>query len=158
MKKLYTAAEIATMNLPGLPTTKKAILTRADKEKWLYETKIGLGGVRKMFEIPAYYQPGYKPYADEQLVIRPKTKSSEQGAAAIIECADQIANQAVNKLGSTIDPHRLSQAIQLVEAYLAENKMQVSPERKSQVVIVLYNFLKSSHAKEEIEQFLKLVA
>jgi hypothetical protein len=157
MKKLYTAAEIATMNLPGLPTTKKAILTRAEKEVWHYETKVGLGGVRKMFKIPAYYKPGYKPLPDEPVQVAP-AKSKSDAVPTIVEDADRIAATAADAFGSKIDPQRLSKAIQIVESYLEENKIYATAERKSDVVVVVYNFLKNKHDQEEIDQLLKLVA
>lgn len=55
MKILFTAAEIARMRLPGLPTTKSSILSRAAKEGWRYEEQYGIGGIRKVFEIPEHY-------------------------------------------------------------------------------------------------------
>lgn len=141
-QKLYTAAEIAKMQLPGLPTTKPPILARAEKEKWHFETRIGLGGVRKMFLIPAHYLPGYK--LPEHV---PKVNE-----------ADRIAAKAAETFGSKIDPVRLSQAIRFLDAFLLEQNKQLSPERKSEVIIVLYNYLKSNDGKEEVAQLLKLVA
>ena len=41
MKILFTAAEIARMRLPGLPTTKSSILSRAAREGWRYEEQYG---------------------------------------------------------------------------------------------------------------------
>ena len=44
MKILFTAAEIARMRLPGLPTTKSSILSRAAQvlEKWDLDERVGL--------------------------------------------------------------------------------------------------------------------
>lgn len=55
MKILFTAAEIARMRLPGLPTTKSSILSRAAREGWRYEEQYGIGGIRRVFEIPDRY-------------------------------------------------------------------------------------------------------
>ncbi|MFZ6675415.1 DNA-binding protein [Undibacterium sp. Xuan67W] len=141
-QKSFSASEIAAMNLPGLPKTIANIHARAKSEVWHYETKVGLGGVRKMYEIPAYYLPGYK--LPEQ--------------APKISDADRITAKATETFGSKIDPVRLSQAIRFLDAFLLEQNKQLSPERKSEVIIVLYNYLKSNDSKEEVEQLLKLVA
>ena len=55
MKILFTAAEIARMRLPGLPMTKSSILSRAAREGWRYEEQYGIGGIRRVFEIPDRY-------------------------------------------------------------------------------------------------------
>jgi hypothetical protein len=55
MKKLYSASEIAAMHLPDLPATKARVIDRATGEGWPYEEKKGLGGTRRMYEIPTRY-------------------------------------------------------------------------------------------------------
>lgn len=50
-----SAAEIAKLRLPGLPTTKANVLARAQREGWEYEEVTGLGGLRKLFEVPEIY-------------------------------------------------------------------------------------------------------
>lgn len=55
MNKKYTAAEIANMRLPGLPTTKANVLARANSEGWTYEEQKGVGGTRRLYEIPLRY-------------------------------------------------------------------------------------------------------
>lgn len=147
MAQLYSAAEIIEMNLPNLPTTKKGILNRADKEGWNFETRIGLGGVRKMFEIPAAYLPGYQPL--------PPESPSKAPAAAI---AERIASKAMDGEGDKIDPERLAYAISFLEEYLAERNIQIAPDRKSKVVISLYNLMKTNENAEDIRNLLKLVA
>jgi hypothetical protein len=146
MTKLFTAAEIAAKNLPDLPSTTRGIQLRAKKEAWHYESKVGLGGVRKLYEIPAYYLPGYKPYADK-IEVEPKVSEPHR-----------IAAKAVEQFGSNIDPVRLSQAIRFLDEFLTEQNKQLSPERKSEVIIVLYKHLKSADSKEDVAQLLKLVA
>jgi hypothetical protein len=141
LKNMYAASEIAVMHLPGLPTTIPSIHARAQKEGWSYETKIGLGGMRKMYEIPDRYL----------------TKTGEPTAHKP-NMPDRIAAKAVEKFGSNIDPVRLSQAIRFLDEFLIEQNRQLSPERKSEVIIVLYKHLKSADSKEDIAQLLKLVA
>ncbi len=55
MAQMYTAAEIAALNLPLLPKTKPSILARAEKEGWLMREVAGNGGIRKVFEVPEHY-------------------------------------------------------------------------------------------------------
>ena len=55
MKKMYSVAEIIELNLPALPKSKPAITTKARKEEWKYTEETGLGGVRRLYEIPARY-------------------------------------------------------------------------------------------------------
>lgn len=55
MKNLYSATEIAKMKLKGLPNTRANISIRAQKEGWYCEERTGLGGGRRVYEIPAHY-------------------------------------------------------------------------------------------------------
>lgn len=55
MKKLLSASEIAALKLPDLPTTKVAIAARAERERWYSEETTGLGGTRRVYEVPAKY-------------------------------------------------------------------------------------------------------
>ena len=50
-----TAAELAEMGLPGLPTSKSAILKRAKDEEWQWEEVKGIGGTHKLFTVPEPY-------------------------------------------------------------------------------------------------------
>src|SRR5574343_130252 len=50
----YTAAELAAMQLPGLPTSKSAMLARAEREGWPYEERSARGGTTKHFAVPAH--------------------------------------------------------------------------------------------------------
>ena len=55
MKKMYSAVDIAGMRIPNLPKTATNIRQRADKEGWAFTEETGLGGVRRLYEIPARY-------------------------------------------------------------------------------------------------------
>jgi hypothetical protein len=55
MKKMYSASEIMDLHLPNMPSTKAAIIKRAEKENWAFAEETGLGGVRRLYEIPARY-------------------------------------------------------------------------------------------------------
>ena len=55
MKKMYSASEIMGLDLPNMPATKAAIIKRAEKEGWAFAEETGLGGIRRLYEIPARY-------------------------------------------------------------------------------------------------------
>ena len=55
MKKMYSAVEIAEMQIPNLPKTATNIRQRADREGWSFAEETGLGGVRRLYEIPPRY-------------------------------------------------------------------------------------------------------
>lgn len=54
-KKLYSATEIAKMRLPGFPISRDNVRARAEREGWYCEERKGLGGGRRVYEIPAHY-------------------------------------------------------------------------------------------------------
>lgn len=152
-EELYTAAEIAAMKLSGLPKTKPSLLARAEKEEWYFEKKRGLGGMRKVFKIPALYLPEYvASNAEESLALR----GPEQHRT--ISHARQVANQAIASFPElNIDAKLLAQAIAIVDARLEANKKRLSSERKSEIVVVVYNFLNGNRSKVALEELLKLV-
>lgn len=55
VKKLLSANEIAALQLPNMPTTKVGIRAVAERENWYFEEKKGLGGTRRLYEIPTRY-------------------------------------------------------------------------------------------------------
>lgn len=52
MKTHYTAVELVAMQLPGLPTSKRRMLSRADAENWPYQEQTGTGGRSRYFAVP----------------------------------------------------------------------------------------------------------
>lgn len=145
--KRYSAAEIAAMNLPGLPTTKAKILARAEKEEWHYETKVGLGGVRKMFIIPRAYLPGYQPLPPE-VEPAPAEKHEER-----YEVAGAIAG------GVVIDPKHLATAMRVLDEWLDENSLVIDdPDRKAEIVVFLCKYLQKGAGQGDLQDVLKLVA
>ncbi|WP_423708638.1 hypothetical protein [Undibacterium sp. WLX3042] len=151
MEKLLSASEILRMNLPGLPKTKPALLARAEKEAWQYESKIGLGGVRKVFLVPRAYLPGNVPLRTENTdLVDPASQSEAK--------AERIANKALDTFGEKIDGERLAYAIRFLDNYLEEKNIHVDAKRKSEIVVSLYNLMKTSENEADIKNLLKLVA
>lgn len=54
MKTHYTAAELAAMKLPSLPTSKMGMTLRAAAENWPYQEQTGMGGLSRYFAVPSY--------------------------------------------------------------------------------------------------------
>ena len=52
MRKMFTAAELAEMKLPGLPRTKSGLIRRAKSEEWNFENRTGRGG-GKLYPVEA---------------------------------------------------------------------------------------------------------
>lgn len=150
--ELYSAAEIAAMNLADLPSTTRGIQLRAKKEDWYYETKIGLGGVRKLYRIPELYLPGYVPPGANNKPFRVLQEE------AIEEYAKNTAKEAVVTMGAQVDSKRLALAIQYVDSYLLDHNVTLSPTRRSEIIVIVYNFLKGNTGQGEVEHLLKLVA
>lgn len=53
IKTHYSAAELAAMRLPSLPTTKGKILAKAEREGWNFVEVTGIGGIRRVYAPPA---------------------------------------------------------------------------------------------------------
>jgi len=144
VKKLSSASEILEMNLPGLPKTKPALLARAEKEAWYSETKVGLGGVRKMFAIPTAYLPEYQPYKVEPMDSL-AVNETRNVAGAILD-------------GEQVNTQRLASAIRALDEYLLENNLTIEDAaRKAEIVTFLYKFLEKKVGAGEISELLRLV-
>ncbi len=151
-QKLYSASEIVGLDLPGLPTTIANIHARAKKEDWYYENKIGLGGVRKLYRIPEVYVPGYAPPGANNKPFRVLQEE------AIEEYAANTAKAAAATMGAQVDSQRLALAIQYVDSYLLDHNASLSPTRRSEIIVIVYNFLKGNTGQAEVDHLLKLVA
>ncbi|MBI3712630.1 MAG: hypothetical protein HY253_06680 [Burkholderiales bacterium] len=143
-KKKYSAAEIAAMNLPGLPTTKANVLARAEKEAWPYETTVGRGGARKMFEIPSAYQADYKPYEnDSQPLAKPAATTKVVGAITG---------------GAIVNSKQLATAMRALDEYLKENGLVIDePEVKAKIVAILYKYLQKGAEGEDVQELLQVM-
>jgi putative transposase len=53
IKTHYSAAELATMRLPGLPTTSGKIIAKGERDRWVFNEVNGRGGLRREYAPPA---------------------------------------------------------------------------------------------------------
>ena len=143
MKILFTAAEIARMRLPGLPTTKSSILSRAAKEGWRYEEQYGIGGIRKVFEIPEHY-----------LVLA----HGETAGIAAYQNAEHYRVKrtgAENDISGSVNTAKLTAAAQVVEKWDSEEKIGMSPDKKSAIIAIFYKILMDGCETADLSQLLK---
>lgn len=143
MKKLYTAAEIAQMRLSGLPTTKSSILARASKEGWYYEEQYGIGGVRKVFEIPDRYL-----LSDRR--IKPGVMSARQDLEKyLIGDAEVQDERSVN-----LDESKLAMAARIVEEWIEAEKLILTHKRKGRLIALLYKIVSRNADPEDLLKLL----
>lgn len=143
MKILFTAAEIARMRLPGLPTTKSSILSRAAKEGWRYEEQYGIGGIRKVFEIPEHY-----------LVLAHR----ETAGIAAYQNAEHYRVKrtgAENDISGSVNTAKLTAAAQVVEKWDSEEKIGMSPDKKSAIIAIFYKILMDGCETADLSHLLK---
>lgn len=131
MEKLLSASEIAKLKIPGLPTTRAAVNVMAKREGWEYEETTGIGGVRKLYKIPARYLPrqdgGDAP-------VTPQTA---------LTALNQVAGTVVAGT-SRVDPVKLELAIRALTEWEAERGVKVPEDRRPAVIALLYDYVQNS--------------
>lgn len=145
---LYSAAEIAAMRLPGLPTTKARVLERAAAEGWTFEERTGLGGKRRMFAIPKRYAPALHGEDQES------TKTGE-----LLQKASELV--AEGRRSGELDDGQLIQEVVLgVEMWLSKNGLQPDPKRKAALIALLFRYFKDEGTIDEtkLDNLLRAVA
>lgn len=131
--KKRSAAEIAALHLPGLPTTKARIIERAASEGWSFEEVTGRGGVRKMYELPERYLVG----------------------ASHVPLSAAVAGTIAG--GHKVDPVRLTWAVKALEEFVRETGAEIDPERKGAIIAVLYDYLERGAGELELSNLLHIV-
>lgn len=165
MRKLFSASEIAGMRLPGLPTSKGAIIARAASENWPFETRVGRGGTRRVYEVPERYlaEPDTGAPARSGLRVHerlapygePPDGSATPGQATGQHPAPTHAAMA----GATVaDPQLLTFAIRAFEEWAAARQLVITPERKAAIIALLYDYLVRGAGEKEVETFLQVLA
>lgn len=67
-KTYYSAAELASMQLPGIPTSKGKALAKATREGWKFVETKGVGGTRREFVPPAAVLDAIKVRSAQQIL------------------------------------------------------------------------------------------
>lgn len=128
-KKLFSAAEIAGMKLAGLPTSKGKVIERAASEGWYFEERKGIGGTRRVYEIP----PRYLPQA--------------QGEEAASEAVDKVIGTIIAG-SSQVDLDTLQLVETVLDEVLQARGLRIKSERRGAVVAFLYDYAVKGGTKE----------
>ncbi|VVD84211.1 hypothetical protein PNO31109_01263 [Pandoraea nosoerga] len=134
------------MALPDLPTTKANVIARAEKERWYFEERKGLGGTRRVYEIPARYlgQADASAPAPDKPVV-PKARGEVVGT--------------ITPGGPKVDLEKLQFVDRVLEEWLQERGLRLKPERRAAVLSVLYDYMTNKGAtSEEVQRLLKITA
>jgi hypothetical protein len=144
---LYSAAEIAAMRLPGLPTTKARIIERAAAEGWHWEERTGLGGKRKVYLLPDRYTPHDPAVASQTTTGDLLDKASEYVATK-------------RAAGEMDDGELIREVVLGVERWLERNKLHPEPERKAALIALLFKYFKEDRSIDEakLDTLLRAVA
>lgn len=139
-ESLYSAADIAKMKLPGLPGSKGKVIERADREGWYFEMRTGIGGARKVYEIPPRYL--------ERLALQEGEPADQRGEP--IKQPDIAA-------GGAVDPALFKVAVRLTEKMYARNP-NYDPAMKAEIALLIYNLGVAKGMKGNLtdEQILEL--
>lgn len=129
MRKLLTAAQIASLKLPGLPSTKVGVHGLAEREGWYFEESKGVGGTRRLYEVPAKYLPYEKGTSGTEHKIA-EPSSPPYGKVGTIAAGS-----------STVDPAKLELAIRAVDEWELERGIKIDKERRPAVIAILYDHL-----------------
>lgn len=130
VKKLLSASEIAALKLPGLPGTKVGVRNLADREGWRYEERKGVGGTRRVYEVPARY-------------VGQDTARTSLESPRIGKVVGAIAAGTAK-----VDTKKLTLAIRALDEWEKERGVKVSEDRRPAVISVLYGFLERGDDEE----------
>ena len=166
MTRMLTAAEIAALKLPDLPATKRAIQLRAEKEGWRYETKLGLGGSRKVYAVPGRYFSGDGGGGGTAIVGSALAGDGGSGGGGTLSGREAPMTNTGNKVVGAVvagsaqgDMDRIQLVVRAVSEWEAERGVKISDDRRPAVIAVLYDYVKkaeeSGEAELGIERFLK---
>ncbi|WP_133254547.1 hypothetical protein [Paraburkholderia unamae] len=160
---LLTAAEIARLQLPGLPTTKANVIVRAEKEHWYFEEATGLGGRRKLFAVPERYWQGVATPHGAQNEPGAPTPVDQEGQSHGKDVALREATDYVRKAraqGGMSDAELVQEIVVGVERWLERNKLSPSAEKKAALISLLFKYFQTEGAldEEKLDQLLTAVA
>ncbi|MEX3688893.1 DNA-binding protein [Paraburkholderia sp. BR14263] len=145
-RELLSASQIATLRLPGLPATKARIIERATSEGWYFEERKGVGGTRRMYQVPEEYfdQESGRPVSKRPVVL------------------NEIASQKVRRLLRKTDmgDAEIVEAIALgVKNWIRNNRLEVSDEREAALIALLFSYFREEGglSREKLEDMLRKV-
>lgn len=155
MKEWLSASEIAKLGLPGLPSTKVAIASRAEREGWPVQAAKGLGGQRRVYQIPDTYLVSSKDGSNAGTQVYDPTGGS---GGMLLAAADYVAK--ARKQGEVSDAELIREIVLGVERWLEKNDAHPDAERKAALISLLFRYFQTDGAldEEKMDQLLKAVA
>ena len=155
MEKWLSASEIAKMGLPGLPATKVAIASRAAREGWPVKGETGLGGQRKVYQIPEAYLVRRAESRDATKQVYDPT----MGSGGMLKAATDYVDEA-RKHGDVSDAELIREIVLGVERWLEKNGAHPDAERKAALISLLFRYFQTDGAldTEKMDQLLRAVA
>lgn len=137
------------MHLPGLPTSKQAVIARATNEGWYYEERKGIGGTRRVYKIPAQYLPqegGASPVAASE-AAKPEEGAEESKVAGTIMPG-----------GRGVDLETVKFVDAVLEEWLQKKGLRLKPERRAGVLAVLCDYLAKGATEKDLQEMLKVLS
>lgn len=130
--KLLSAQEIADLGLPGVPGTKTAVHSMAKREGWRYEEVTGVGGRRRVYELPERYRQGLAAGDSGRVVgaITPTGKADARLLALVIRTLDE---------------------------FVADRRLALQPDKKAAIIALLYDYVQKGADEDDIQSFLKVI-
>lgn len=125
------------MRLPGLPTTKSNVISRAEKEGWRYEEQKGIGGTRRAYELPARYL-------------------SKDGSERHPEADD--ANKIVGTIvagSAKVDTELLQLVVRTLKEWTRQRHIELPADKEAALIAVLYDYVSKGATEEELANLLK---
>jgi hypothetical protein len=158
VKEWLSASEIAKLKLPGLPSTKVAIATRAEREKWPTKGATGLGGQRFVYQVPdAYFQT-----SDGKVVVieaKDRVYDPTLSSGDMLLAAAEYVNEA-RKQGAMTDADLIREVVLGVERWLERNDAHPDAEKKAALISLLFRYFQTDGVLDEakMDKLLKAVA
>jgi hypothetical protein len=127
------------MQLPGLPKTKARIIDRAANEGWSFEEIKGVGGTRKVYDVPKKYL-----------------------ASSVVSGEMPIDNPNTGRVigtiaGGKVDPKLLETVIRVMDEWAIEQDISWVPERKASIAVLLYDYIDKGASDEDVTRLLQAV-
>lgn len=118
-KSTYTASELLTFGIFGMPTTKAAVLAKAKREGWLFSESTGIGGRRREYQPPEEVMKAIRDLAATNLLqAAAVAKPGNVVLPQVVAPTKQVALTKVASPGSLNDRQR--QTAEARAAILAE--------------------------------------
>ncbi|CAB3764231.1 hypothetical protein LMG29542_04822 [Paraburkholderia humisilvae] len=136
------------MRLAGLPTTKARVIERAASEGWYWEERTGLGGRRKVYDVPGRY-----------LAAKSTPEAAQTRSGELLEEATTYIKEQ-RKSGEFDDAELIREVVLGVERWLERNKLQPDPEKKAALISLLFKYFKEDQTIDDakLDKLLRAVA